>query len=231
MRLRSPPPGPVTRHCGPGGERSQNGGCGGWDGTASSFSRARGLGAAQVSGLLLESTVRPTGEGRDFGMGKCELVLLVTGLAPRGHHFQPEGSLAVLLGRFPRASVLLPPPPSVFSLGGRCGCLIPARGGRGRYGYWGYGWVLEAVSQAAVQSIGSLRGAEGWSVRACWFLRDFVCSLCEVLNPADYCVYKMLVLFFRIVHWLLKACMKHFLKTSILCSHCSPSFVDSFRVQ
>nr|XP_038957960.1 protein-L-isoaspartate(D-aspartate) O-methyltransferase isoform X2 [Rattus norvegicus] len=72
----------------------------------------------------------------------------------------------------------------IHNLRRRCCCLIPARGGRGRSDYCGYGWLLGAVSQVAVQSIGSLRGTERLSEHA---VPKRLCSEpLEVLNPADH---------------------------------------------
>lgn len=52
-----------------------------------------GTGGGAVAGVC-----GATGKGRDFGVGKCGLVFLVTGMVPRGHHLRPTGSLTVLLG-------------------------------------------------------------------------------------------------------------------------------------
>lgn len=76
------------------------------------------------------------GEGRAPVVGRC-WPGLEAGLDPRGPHPRPLRRLAfLLLSSRPHCKHSLPPiqppPPSVFSSGGRCHRLIQARGGRER---------------------------------------------------------------------------------------------------
>lgn len=75
------------------------------------------------------------GEGRALRVGRC-WPSVGAGLGRRGLHLRPPRGLAFLLLNPPHCKLSLlpiqPPPPSIFSSGGRCRRLIQARGGRER---------------------------------------------------------------------------------------------------
>lgn len=136
MRVRSPPPGPVThrqRGCEAG--RKGRGPC--WWGRGQRLPAGRGGGgAAQVVGLSLESAACLSGSA---GRGACPRGGEMLAGPPRDRagtegtppwppassHLPPASKSASLRAFSP----ILPPPPSLFSSGGRCHRLIQARGG------------------------------------------------------------------------------------------------------